>query len=175
MKKKTLSIIFFIGIFTSFLLVMFVPDTAAEKAGLIDLCSKITKESMKSPSSYKMNNASVEVMIGIPSVGARTLNDGPFKDAVLSGRIPYRMANVIIQQEAKNSFGVSLVGETFCRYSILGEAGDASYRITSVNIDGKNLSDIDITIRAGAGEYNLQKGMYLKRIKYIEYYLMHVI
>lgn len=151
--------------------ILLVPDVKSEQAGLIKLCSDITRGAMKSPGSYKMNSSQIKMVIGLPELGVKDFKEEGLRNDILSGEIPYRQANVTIQQEAQNSYGVSLSGTTYCLYAILGDAGNASYRIKSVNIDNKQISDFDITLLSNAKESEAGKNNLINKLKYLEYYI----
>lgn len=151
--------------------ILLVPDVKSEQAGLIKLCSDITRGAMKSPGSYKMNSSQIKMVIGLPELGVKDFKEEGLRNDIMSGEIPYRQANVTIQQEAQNSYGVSLSGTTYCLYAILGDAGNASYRIKSVNIDNKQISDFDITLLSNAKASDAGKNNLINKLKYLEYFI----
>jgi len=149
--------------------VMFVPAEKVEQVGMIELCRDIAKDSMKSPSSYRMNSATIRMGVGLPELGARKVKSEDYKKMILSGEVPYRTANVTISQEASNSYGVMLSSETYCSFSLFGSVNAAGYHINSVQIGKHNLSEMDIIIGAKSRELSIGKSSYIKRIKYLWY------
>lgn len=174
MKRNSIIIvvIFIIAVASPFLLTS---KGDAEKAALIILCSDMTKGMMKSPGSYIMDFAKINVKDGNTEEGANGYKSASVKNAILSGEMPYRVADVLINYESKNPFGVSLAGNAYCRYSMIGSAGSASYKILSVNINDMNLSEIDIMSLSDLREYKINENSYFNRIKYLLYKIKQLV
>lgn len=171
-NSMTLVVIFIVAVALPFLLTS---KGDAEKAALINLCSDMTKGVMKSPGSYRMDFAKINVKKGDTEEGANGYKSDSVKNAILSGEMSYRVADVLINFESKNPFGVSLAGNAYCRYSMIGSAGSASYKILSVNVNDINLSEIDIMSLSDLREYKINESSYFNRIKYLLYKIKQLV
>ena len=151
MRKKWIAIgsgvIFAVLLASAFM----VSSDDAKRAAMVSLCSDITKDNMKSPSSYKMTSAIAnlkQLTSAQVEEKVRNMHSDAMSNAVSKGLLTIRSGEVFVDFEASNPMGVSLKGLTKCDFDNFSDSWSS---LESVSIDGNQLSDSDIII-ASAGK-----------------------
>lgn len=151
MKKKFLVIISVAIVIVFFVSVFLVPADDAKRAAMTSLCSQVTKDNVKSPSSYKMTSAMVSLkQLSNSEIEkkVRNMHSEAMSVAVSKGLLTIRSGEVFVDFEASNAMGVSLKGLTKCDFDNFSDSWSS---LEAVSIDGNQLSGSDIII-ASAGK-----------------------
>ncbi len=138
---------------------------SAGVAGMVDLCSSINKERMKSPSSYNLLSATV--LQSIPSEREK-INKAlghSDSDKILSGELPLKTFNIFISYESANSYNALLKSDGFCSFELLG---DDAYELMKVRIGDAILSgDTEINDASLLRDKNIGENTFSNRFKYL--------
>ena len=145
-----------------------VPTQDAQNAAMTEACSSIIKSRMKSPSSYSMEKALIsskqlsgeELNKKIESLQVESLRDG-----VRNGLFTLKNADIFVDFQASNAFGVQLKGLGKCEYNIFSEDWAS---LESVIIDGNALPSVDVTIESVGNKIN---SGFSSKLKYLQYKL----
>lgn len=145
-----------------------VPTQDAQNAAMTEACSSIIKSRMKSPSSYSMEKALIsskqlsgeELNKNIESLQVESLRDG-----VRNGLFTLKNADIFVDFQASNAFGVQLKGLGKCEYNIFSEDWAS---LEAVIIDGNALPSVDVTIESVGNKIN---SGFSSKLKYLQYKL----
>ncbi|EMH6517116.1 hypothetical protein I5M64_28955 [Klebsiella michiganensis] len=145
-----------------------VPTQDAQNAAMTEACSSIIKSRMKSPSSYSMEKVLIsskqpsgeELSKKIESLQVESLREG-----VRKGLFTLKNADIFVDFQASNAFGVQLKGLGKCEYTIFSEDWAS---LESVIIDGNVLPSVDVTIESVGNKIN---SGFASKLKYLQYKL----
>lgn len=172
MKKWKILILVLVGLLlASLIAVLLVPKDNAEKAGMISVCSNITKEKMKSPSSYIIDKSAVIVRYADEAETNSKLTETAMerlRPYIEDGRMKYKIAEVYIDYEAKNSFGVLIKNSAACYYDIISSSSSNSYEMTRANISGNDFMGTDLYIMLAADDGKIGRGGFMQKFGYIK-------
>ena len=154
--------------------IVLIPADDGYDAGMAKVCSDLTKDKMKSPRSYildsvtisqrKPSDAETESKLSETSVEA-------FKDLVRKGRISYFTADIYIEYEAANSFGVLMKNTASCRYDIMKSSSSSSIEMVSYQVGGERFIGTDLAIILAAKDSRIGNGGIAQKIEYLKLYL----
>ena len=151
MKKKGIAIGTGVIIVVLLASVLLVSSDDAKRAAMVSLCSDITKDNMKSPSTYKMTSAIANLKTlpsGEVEEKVRSMHSDAMSNAVSKGLLTIRNGEIFVDFEASNPMGVSLKGLTKCEFDNFSDSWSS---LEAVSIDGNQISSPEVII-ASAGK-----------------------
>ncbi|HCM61235.1 MAG TPA: hypothetical protein DIT05_01635 [Morganella sp. (in: Bacteria)] len=150
--------------------VNFLPSDKVKNYTLSSYCSDITKNLMKSPSSYKLIGHSTDWTVPTRDEVDATLS--VYKH--LKDKKDLQWSKVYSENRfvASNSFGVELSGFAKCDFMRIYFGADSYYyTLINVNVDGKkidgfSLASAEISAKASVGDISTEV-TYMQKIKYL--------
>ena len=148
-----------------------IPADDGYDAGMITVCSDITKDQMKSPSSYIFNKAVISTRKANDSETESKLSETSveaFKDLVRNGTVSYLISEIYVDYEAKNTFGTLLKNASYCRYDVMKSSSSSSYDMNKLVIESEQFMAGNLGIILAAKDSKIGKGGIMQKIDYLK-------
>ncbi|EOL8940722.1 hypothetical protein ACM91Y_002195 [Cronobacter dublinensis] len=145
--------------------VILVPQQDAQGAAMVSACDALTKNQMKSPSTYKMVDSLFEIMkVDKERTPAKLqqIDNDAISQGVTKGYFSLNEGKAFVDFEAQNSFGVPLKGTTQCNFNIYA---DSWASLESATVGDRDVSMADIIITSS--EHKVDSG-FSSKLKYLK-------
>ncbi|MBH1919707.1 hypothetical protein [Serratia surfactantfaciens] len=170
-KGKIWSVVLGAVVLVPVIVILSVPSEKAEKVSMVSVCSNLTKDRMKSPSSYILGESVVLVKEASASDIAAKFGDeskARLRRFIEGGQLQYKLAEVYIDYEAKNSFGTLLKNSAACYYDIISSDSGNSYTMARADIGGHSFSGADLGIMVGVDDGRIGRGGFMQKYEYLK-------
>lgn len=154
--------------------ILLVSPEKSYDAGMVSVCSEITKDNMKSPSSYRLGKSFVVTKTLSQNEAISRLYKGsssPLKKYIDDGSLKMYLSDAQLDYEAENSFGTLIKNTAICQYQYLQPTSNPSFEMIQYHLGGKVIEGADLLIILGAKDHRIGKSSMLQKIKYIHYKL----
>lgn len=154
--------------------VAFISSDKAENAAMVGLCSDLTRDMMKSPSSYILGETVTmtrdadarETELKLTETGMNHI-----KKYIEDGTVKYKISDVYIDYEVKNAFGTLLKNKAYCRYDVISSGSNNSYNMTKLKVSNEEVMGSSLGIMLSAKDSKIGKSGYVEKIHYIKLWL----
>ncbi|WP_075180621.1 hypothetical protein [Pantoea sp. 1.19] len=152
--------------------ILLVPPEKSYDAGMVSVCSEITKDNMKSPSSYRLGKSIVVTKVLTQDEAISRLYKGsgsPLKKYINDGSLKMYLSDAYVDYEAENSFGTLIKNTAICQYQYLQPTSSPSFEMIQYHLGGKVIEGTDLLIVSGAKDHRIGKNSIIQKMRYIHY------